>query len=44
MHQSNTQIKPASLYKKDFINRIKTGNLTDDIEKYVMQTGLLKWL
>lgn len=25
--------KPASLYKKDFIGRIKTGNLTDDIEK-----------
>ena len=25
--------KPASLYKKDFISRIKTGNLTDDIEK-----------
>ena len=31
--QSNTQIKAASLYKKDFIGRIKTGNLTDDIEK-----------
>ena len=25
--------KPASLYKKDFIRRIKTGNLSDDIEK-----------
>ena len=25
--------KPASLYKKDFINRIKTGNLNDHIEK-----------
>jgi len=25
--------KPASLYKKDFINRIQTGNLTDDFEK-----------
>ena len=25
--------KPASLYKKDFISRIKTGNLSDDIEK-----------
>ena len=25
--------KPASLYKKEFINRIQTGNLTDDICK-----------
>ena len=25
--------KPASLYKKDFINRVSTGNLTDDFEK-----------
>ncbi len=25
--------KPASLYKKDFVNRIQTGNLTDDFEK-----------
>ena len=25
--------KPASLYKKDFINRVRTGNLTDDFEK-----------
>ena len=25
--------KPASLYKKEFINRISTGNLTDDFEK-----------
>ena len=25
--------KPASLYKKKFISRIKTGNLSDDIEK-----------
>jgi len=25
--------KPASLYKKEFINRIQTGNLTDDFEK-----------
>ena len=25
--------KPASLYKKEFINRIETGNLTDDFEK-----------
>ena len=25
--------KPASLYKKEFIHRIQTGNLTDDFEK-----------
>ena len=25
--------KPASLYKKDFINRVSTGNLSDDFEK-----------
>jgi 3-hydroxyacyl-CoA dehydrogenase len=25
--------KPSSLYKKDFINRIQTGNLSDDFEK-----------
>lgn len=25
--------KPASLYKKDFANRIQTGNLTDDFKK-----------
>ena len=25
--------KPASLYRKDFINRIETGNLSDDFKK-----------
>ena len=32
--------KPASLYKKDFVNRIQTGNLTDDFE----QIGDADWI
>ena len=32
--------KPASLYKKDFVNRIQTGNLTDDFEKI----GIADWI
>jgi len=31
--KATLKTKPASVYKKEFINRIQTGNLTDDFEK-----------
>jgi len=38
--KSTLKSKPASLYKKEFINRIKTGNLSDDFEKI----GTADWI